>query len=156
MLRFPQVLALLERIKLQAAGQVEPPPIMLPSARELDEAFDEDEEEEVGERDEKGRRKSSLSRGVQARQRIGRSRQEPLVSQGPASPAGTPTEGSGSKLWAAASRGAGAVGAEPADLSDDEDGFLDLSLEEEETEDASFARYMAWYLDLLSLLACHE
>lgn len=114
---------------------------MLPSARELEEAFEEDDEEGEGEWREKERRKSSLSRGVQSRQRMARSRQEPLRSQGPAGPAETPTEGDGSGLWAAASRGAGALGGDPVDISDDEDGFLDLSDEEDESEESSTTRY---------------
>jgi hypothetical protein len=41
-----QVLKLLKQIQLEERGEVEPPPIALPTAEDFDEDFDEDEDEE--------------------------------------------------------------------------------------------------------------
>lgn len=47
-----QVLKLLKQIQLEERGEVEPPPIALPTAEDFDEDFDEDEDEEDEDEDE--------------------------------------------------------------------------------------------------------
>ncbi len=104
-----QVLALLERIKLQAAGKVEPPPITLSSryGYEDDEDDDEDDSDDEGDADEGTPETSRRRRGQGSSQ-----------SQAPSA------------------RGRGRSASKDADEdSEDEDGFVDLDEEDDEDVD---------------------